>query len=79
MTRRWLHLPALVEGGLIGGLIYGLAFSSHGAGTFTATEPPPKNRTWRKQISLAAVAWTYALATACVDDLLVRRRIPGPA
>ena len=61
-------------GGVGGALVYAAAFSSGGFGTLTRTEPPPRARGWRKQLSLVAVSSAFALATAWLDDRLARRR-----
>jgi hypothetical protein len=73
LARRRTGLPPSLLGVLTGLLIYLLAFSGFGAGTKTRTEPPPHRRGWRKQASLVAVAWTFALTTAAVYERLTRR------
>lgn len=79
VLRRWSRLSPPQLGALTGGLIYLLAFSRHGVGTLTATEPPPEARSWRKQASLVAVAWVYAFATAFFDERLARMFSPDGA
>lgn len=76
VARRWSQWPPLPLGALSGGLIYLLAFSRGGVGTLTATEPPPSRRSWRKQVSLMAVAWGYAFVTALVNERLARAGRP---
>jgi hypothetical protein len=70
LTRRWTGLPSLLLGGTTGLAIYLLAFSGPGVGTHTGTERHPRHRSWRKQLSLVAVAWTFSLTTALVYDRL---------
>lgn len=72
LTRRWSGIPSPLLGGGTGLLIYLLAFSDFGAGTVTRTEPDPRRRSWRKQLSLIAVAWTFAMTTALVYDRVTR-------
>jgi hypothetical protein len=72
IARRWSEIPSLPLSALTGGLIYLLAFSSRGVGTLTLTEPPPRARGWRKQVSLVAVALAFAFTTAFVDDRIGR-------
>lgn len=60
-------------GGIGGALVYLAAFSPVGFGSLTLTEPPPRARGWRKQLSLVTVSGTVALATAWLDDRLARR------
>ena len=73
LARRWSGIPPVALGGAASGLIYLLAFSSRGLGTLTATEPPPRLRSWRKQLSLIAIAGAYALTTTSVEERLTRR------
>ena len=61
-------------GGVGGALVYLAAFSPLGVGTLTGTEPPPRARGWRKQVSLIAVASAFGLSTPFIDDWLARRR-----
>jgi hypothetical protein len=72
LARRWTGIPSPLLGGATGFAIYLLAFSGLGVATHTWTEPHPRRRSWRKQISLVAVAWTYALSTAFIFDRLTR-------
>ena len=74
LVRRRSGIPSLMLGGATGLLIYLLAFSGVGVGTRTRTEQHPRRRSWRKQISLIVIAWTFALSTAVVYDTLIRRR-----
>jgi hypothetical protein len=74
LARRWSGIPSPLLGGATGLLIYLLAFSGVGVGTWTRTEQHPRRRSWRKQISLVVIAWTFALSTAIVYDILIRRR-----
>jgi hypothetical protein len=76
LVRRWTSIQPVPLGGLAGGLIYLLAFSGRGVGTLTATEPPPRARSWRKQLSLVAVAWVYALATTESEQQFARWNLP---
>ena len=73
LARRWSGIPSPLLGGATGLLIYLLAFSRIGAGTHTRTERHPRHRDRRKQLSLLAVAWTYAMSTAAAYDRLDRR------
>lgn len=73
LLKRWTRLPSLPLGGLIGWLIYLLAFSRAGAGTKTHTEQHPRHRPWHKQVSLVSVAFTFALSLAATYDWLARR------
>ena len=73
LARRWSGVPSPLLGAGTGLLIYLLAFSGLGAGTWTRTEPHPRQRSWPKQLSLIAVAWTFAMTTALVYDRLTRR------
>ena len=73
VLKRWSRLPSLPLGGLLGGLIYLLAFSRAGVGTKTHTERHPKHRPWHKQLSLVTVAYTFALSLAPTYDWLARR------
>lgn len=77
LSRRVFGLPAVPQGALTGGAIYAAAFSPIGAGTVTRTEPPPERRGWHKELSLVAVAWSYAYAAAMLDELLRRWRLFG--
>jgi hypothetical protein len=70
---RLTGVSPLPLGGIGGALVYLAAFSSRGVGTLTGTEPPPRLRDWRKQVSLVAVSSTFALATASLNDRLARR------
>jgi hypothetical protein len=74
LVQRWSGLPAPLLGLGMGGLLYLLAFSRIGVGTKTDTEQQPERRSWRKQLSLVAVAWGYALATTGIYSLLEDRR-----
>lgn len=76
LVRRWSKLPSLFIGGALGWLIYLLAFSRQGIGTKTGAEQHPKRRPWQKQVSLVAVAFTYALATALTYDRLEEKASP---
>ena len=73
LARRWSGIPSALLGVGTGFLIYVLAFSGVGVGTKTRTEPHPRRRNWPKQISLIAVAWTFALTTAAVYEYLANR------
>lgn len=73
LARRGTGLPSPILSSLTGLLIYLAAFSGIGAGTLTWTESSPRRRSWRKQLSLVAVAWTFALSTGAFYDRLVRR------
>lgn len=66
-------LPIGGIGGIGGALVYLAAFSPGGVGSLTLTEPPPRARAWRKQLSLVTVSGSFALATAWLDDRLARR------
>jgi hypothetical protein len=79
LVRRWSGIQSPILGGLTGLLIYLLAFSGFGVGTWTRTEPHPRRRSWPKQLSLIAVAWTFALTTALVYDLATRRACEAEA
>jgi hypothetical protein len=74
LTRHLTGAGPLPVGGVGGALIYLAAFSPTGVGTLTRTEPPPRARGWRKQLSLVAVSSVFALSTALIDDWLARRR-----
>ena len=74
LARRWSGIPSPLLGVGTGFLIYLLAFSGVGVGTKTRTEPYPRRRHWPKQLSLIAVAWTFALTTAAIYDFLARRQ-----
>ena len=74
LARRWSGIPSPLLGGAAGLLIYVLAFSGVGVGTWTGTEQHPRRRSWRKQISLVVIAWTFALSTAVIYDWFVYRR-----
>lgn len=73
LGRKATGAPPLVTGAVGSALIYAAAFSSRGVGTLSLTEPPSSARGWRKQVSLVAVASTFAMATAVLDHWLDRR------
>jgi hypothetical protein len=60
--RRPVH-PVL-GGTLLAALIYTITFTSWGAAVKTGTEPPPRQRTWRKELILLTAPITFALGTA---------------
>ena len=78
LVRRWSGIPSPLLGGATGLLIYLLAFSGVGAGTWTRTEGHPRRRSWRKQLSLVAVVSTFAASTALVYERLVPRTRAAP-
>ena len=73
LAQRWSGIPSPLLGGAMSILLYLLAFSGIGAGTRTGTEQHPRHRDWRKQLSLIAVASTFAMSTAASYDRLVPR------
>jgi hypothetical protein len=70
VVRRRTGLPGWLLGTGLGGLIYALAFSGFGVGTKSRTERSPRWRPWHKQISLIAVALTYAFSLALTFERL---------
>jgi hypothetical protein len=61
--RRWRPRP-LVGGAALGSLIYAITFPHWGGAVLTGTEPPPPERSWRRELVLATAALTFALGTA---------------
>ncbi len=76
LARRWTGIPSPLLGGATGMVVYVLAFSGIGVATHTQTEDRPSRRSWRKQVSLIVVAWTFAMCTAAVYDLVAQRAAP---
>jgi hypothetical protein len=58
------RVPPPLAGGLLGSLIYGVAFSRLGAGTLTFTERHPDRRGEREWAVLLISAFSYALTLA---------------
>lgn len=77
VLRRRLDFPPLALGGLLGSVIYLLAFSEVGAGTKTGTERNPRRRPWQKQVSLVAVSFAYSLSLAGLFAGVERRARRG--
>jgi hypothetical protein len=73
VARRWSDLPHPFLAAVTGWMIYLAAFSRIGLGTRTKTEQHPRRRPWQKQVSLIAVAWTFAASTAAVYRSLEHR------
>ncbi len=73
LTRHVAGVGPMPLGSIGGALVYLSAFSPKGVGTLTLTEPPPRARGWRKQVSLVAVSSAFALSTAFFDDRLAHR------
>ncbi len=55
------RVPPLLSGGLLGAVIYALAFSPLGAATRTGTERPPERRSGAETLVHCAAAWSFAL------------------
>jgi hypothetical protein len=73
LLRQWLAIPSVILGATFGLAIYVLAFSGIGVGTRTQTERQPRQRGWRKQVSLLVVSATFASTLAAAYDWLIER------
>lgn len=72
LARRATGMPPALLAPAFAGLIYLSAFSRVGGGTLTLTERPPGWRSRRKQASLVAIPFAYAVATAALFSALQR-------
>ena len=68
------RVPPPLAGGLLGALIYGVAFSRVGAGTLTHTERHPDRRSEQDWMVLLTSAFSFALTLAYSYRWLDRRK-----
>ena len=73
LVRRWLAIPSTILGAVFGLIMYMLAFSGIGVGTRMQMERQPRQRGWKKQISLVAIISTFAITLAATYDWLIER------